>query len=291
MAGPVDLYAFDGYPGGTCRPTAPRQPEHAPDWGILRRRRRDRRRVGVARTPRASWPSSAAAGSTTGASTRRRLRLHGAARRAAATSGDFYCTNLANGITIQNFYMTFGGHVLGLAARAGRLHVVRLRRGDQRGAAASTEGRHHEGARAVPAERRPDHQSGQGRRGRRVVDRGEGLPQRATTTPGRTSTSPCHNPSSATTNDSFTFPLSTARRQLHRAAVGRRAAQRAGREDAGGRLHVRRPAPRLLHLRADDPLRAEQPRRARCSTAATARPARRCCATRRSPPSRSRAAP
>ena len=33
--GPVDLYAFDGYPGGTCRTDAtPGAPNAAPDWGI-----------------------------------------------------------------------------------------------------------------------------------------------------------------------------------------------------------------------------------------------------------------
>ena len=35
VVGPTDMYAFDGYPGGTCRTDAtPGSPSTAPDWGI-----------------------------------------------------------------------------------------------------------------------------------------------------------------------------------------------------------------------------------------------------------------
>ena len=45
-----------------------------------------------------------------------------------------------------------------------------------------------------------------------------------------------HNPSNATTNDAFTFPISNRRRQLHGAAVRDAPDQRAGRQDPARRL-------------------------------------------------------
>ena len=111
LAGPIPV-RVRRLPGGTCSPTAapapgtpptgatsapaapraapPRQPEHA----------------------RLRSPSSAAAGSTRGAAQlfggAGYACLRGAAER-PAYERDFYLTNIANGITLQNFYMTFGG--------------------------------------------------------------------------------------------------------------------------------------------------------------------------------------
>src|SRR5439155_10606306 len=35
VPGPVDLYAFDGYPGGSCHTDGtPGKPNNAPDWGV-----------------------------------------------------------------------------------------------------------------------------------------------------------------------------------------------------------------------------------------------------------------
>ena len=94
------LYAFDGYPSASGTP---------PDWGYYG----PAGRQAVPRPARArpgSRPSSAAAGSTRGAG---RPRGQGYAVERAfdgpAYERRFYLTNVANGIKLQNVYMTFGG--------------------------------------------------------------------------------------------------------------------------------------------------------------------------------------
>jgi beta-galactosidase GanA len=107
VTGPTDLYAFDGYPGGTCHTDAtPGGPSTAPDWGI--------------------WGSGGAkGGSTASPETPGFVAEFGggwfdywgskgtydctAVREGPGYERVFYETNIANRLTLQNFYMTFGG--------------------------------------------------------------------------------------------------------------------------------------------------------------------------------------
>ncbi|HEX3830798.1 MAG TPA: beta-galactosidase, partial [Solirubrobacteraceae bacterium] len=107
VQGPVDLYAFDGYPGGTCHTDAtPGSPNTAPDWGI--------------------WgPGGAKGGASASPSTPGDTAEFGggwfdywgsagtypctAIREGPGYERVFYGTNIANRLTLENFYMTFGG--------------------------------------------------------------------------------------------------------------------------------------------------------------------------------------
>ena len=107
VAGPVDLYAFDGYPGGTCHTDAtPGSPNAAPDWGI--------------------WgPGGAKGGASASPGTPGYTAEFGggwfdywgsagtypctAVREGPGYERVFYETNIANRLTLENFYMTFGG--------------------------------------------------------------------------------------------------------------------------------------------------------------------------------------
>ena len=107
VTGPNDLYAFDGYPGGTCHTDGtPGSPSAAPDWGI--------------------WgPGGAKGGSSASPNTPGFAAEFGggwfdywgsvgtyncmAQREGPGYERVFYETNIANRLTIQNFYMTFGG--------------------------------------------------------------------------------------------------------------------------------------------------------------------------------------
>src|SRR4051794_1151272 len=107
VPGPLDLYAFDGYPGGTCHTDGtPGGPSAAPDWGI--------------------WgPGGAKGGATASPATPGFTAEFGggwfdywgsvgtypctAIRQGPGYERVFYETNIANRLTIQNFYMTFGG--------------------------------------------------------------------------------------------------------------------------------------------------------------------------------------
>jgi beta-galactosidase GanA len=105
--GPTDMYAFDGYPGGTCDVHAnPSGPNKAPDWGIY-----------AAPGPKA--------GSLTSPGTPGFLAEIGggwfdywgsngtyactAQRQGKGYQRVFYGTNLINRITIHSVYMAFGG--------------------------------------------------------------------------------------------------------------------------------------------------------------------------------------
>ncbi len=107
VTGPNDLYAFDGYPGGTCNTDAtPGSPSTAPDWGI--------------------WgPGGATGGASASPNTPGFTAEFGggwfdywgsqgtydcvAQREGPGYERVFYETNIANRLTIQNFYMTVGG--------------------------------------------------------------------------------------------------------------------------------------------------------------------------------------
>ncbi len=110
LSGP-NLYGFDGYPGGTCSTSGnPGTPATPPDWGYF-------------------GAGGATGGATASPNTPGLIaefgggwfdpwgdRLFGgggydcqARRQSSAYERDYYLTNIANGIKIQNIYMTFGG--------------------------------------------------------------------------------------------------------------------------------------------------------------------------------------
>lgn len=107
VEGPNDLYAFDGYPGGTCTVAGkPTRGSAAPDWGFY-------------------GPGGAKGGASASPNTPGFLAEFGggwfdywgsnggydcnAIQRGKRFQRVFYGTNLANGIGIQSFYMGFGG--------------------------------------------------------------------------------------------------------------------------------------------------------------------------------------
>ncbi|MES3020444.1 MAG: beta-galactosidase [Pseudomonadota bacterium] len=105
--GPTDLYAFDGYPGGSCDVHAnPSGANKAPDWGIYGNAVP---KAGARSSPGTPgflaevgggwfdyWGSNGTYGCT-------------AERQGTGYQRVFYGTNLINRITIHNVYMTFGG--------------------------------------------------------------------------------------------------------------------------------------------------------------------------------------
>ncbi|MCI4590955.1 beta-galactosidase [Sphingobium sp. BYY-5] len=107
VPGPNDMYAFDGYPGGTCTVEGkPTRESAAPDWGFY-------------------GPGGAKGGASASPDTPGFLAEFGggwfdywgsnggyecnAIQRGKRFQRVFYGTNLANGIGIQSFYMTYGG--------------------------------------------------------------------------------------------------------------------------------------------------------------------------------------
>lgn len=107
VEGPSDLYAFDGYPGGTCTVQGKvTRDVAAPDWGSY-------------------GPGGARGGASASPHTPGFLAEFGggwfdywgsnggyecnALQRGKKYQRVFYGTNLANGITLQSFYMTYGG--------------------------------------------------------------------------------------------------------------------------------------------------------------------------------------
>jgi len=107
VPGPNDLYAFDGYPGGTCTVEGkPTRGSAAPDWGFY-------------------GPGGAKGGASASPDTPGFLAEFGggwfdywgsnggyecnAVQRGKRFQRVFYGTNLANGIYIQSFYMGYGG--------------------------------------------------------------------------------------------------------------------------------------------------------------------------------------
>lgn len=105
--GPTDLYAFDGYPGGTCNVFAdPSGPNKAPDWGMYGKPGLKAGALTSPKTPGFAaelgggwfdyWGSNGTYNCT-------------AQRQGKGYQRVFYGTNLINRITIHNIYMTFGG--------------------------------------------------------------------------------------------------------------------------------------------------------------------------------------
>jgi beta-galactosidase GanA len=107
IEGPVDLYAFDGYPGGTCHTDGtPGSPGTAPDWGTQGDGGADGGASASPNTPGFAaefgggwfdyWGSVGTYPCT-------------AVRQGSGYERVVYGTNIANRLTVQNFYMSFGG--------------------------------------------------------------------------------------------------------------------------------------------------------------------------------------
>ncbi|QJE03479.1 beta-galactosidase [Massilia forsythiae] len=105
--GPTDLYAFDGYPGGTCDVHAdPRGPARAPDWGMYAAPGPKSGALSSPATPGflaeigAGWFDYWGSNGTYDCT---------AQRQGTGYQRVFYGTDLINRITIHNLYMAFGG--------------------------------------------------------------------------------------------------------------------------------------------------------------------------------------
>jgi hypothetical protein len=105
--GPTDMYAFDGYPGGSCDVHAnPAGPNRAPDWGIYAAPGPKAGALTSPGTPGFAaelgsgwfdyWGSNGTYGCTS-------------ERQGKGFQRVVYGTNLLNRITIHNIYMAFGG--------------------------------------------------------------------------------------------------------------------------------------------------------------------------------------
>jgi beta-galactosidase GanA len=106
-AGPTELYAFDGYPGGSCNVFAdPSGPNKAPDWGIYGKPGLKAGALSSPKTPGfaaelgGGWFDYWGSNGTYDCTSRRQGKGY---------QRVFYGTNLINRITIHNIYMTFGG--------------------------------------------------------------------------------------------------------------------------------------------------------------------------------------
>lgn len=107
IKGPTDMYAFDGYPGGSCDVWAkPTNPGTAPDWGIYG--------TGGAKGGSTASPNTPGFAAEFGGGWFDYWGSNGtypctAIQRGKRYQRVFYGTNLANALTIQSFYMGFGG--------------------------------------------------------------------------------------------------------------------------------------------------------------------------------------
>ncbi|WP_154674315.1 beta-galactosidase [Nakamurella lactea] len=107
VEGPTDLYAFDGYPGGACRTDGTTgSPATAPDWGIWG--------SGGANGGSTASPDTPGFAAEFGGGWFDYWGSNGTYQCTAEREGPgyervFYGTNIANRISIQNIYMGFGG--------------------------------------------------------------------------------------------------------------------------------------------------------------------------------------
>lgn len=107
VEGPVDMYAFDAYPGGTCTVGGtPTRDSAAPDWGFYG--------IGGAKGGASASPDTPGFAAEFGGGWFDYWGSNGGYECNAIQRGKyyqriFYGTNLANGISIQSFYMGYGG--------------------------------------------------------------------------------------------------------------------------------------------------------------------------------------
>jgi beta-galactosidase GanA len=207
VPGPVDMYAFDGYPGGTCHTDGTvGAPSAAPDWGI--------QGVGGAKGGASASPNTPGFVAEFGGGWFDYWGSAGTYPCTAVREGPgyervFYGTNIANRLTVQNFYMTFGG------TSWGWLPAPVVYTSYDYGAAISESRQLRPKALAL---------KGLGYFVQSVapltkVDKGADVTASSAAVRIEHSVNPdtgtnfyfaVHNPSSATTDDRFTFPISTA---------------------------------------------------------------------------------
>jgi beta-galactosidase GanA len=207
VPGPVDMYAFDGYPGGTCHTDGtPGSPSTAPDWGI--------------------WGTGGAKGGATASPYTPGFTAEfgggwfdywgsvgtypcTAIRQGPGYERVFYKTNIANRLTLQNFYMTFGG------TSWGWLPAPVVYTSYDYGAA-------FDEARQIRPKATAMKEIGlflQSVTPITKVDRGDAVTPSSSAVKIYHDVNPdtgthfyiaVHNPSSATTDDTFTFPITTS---------------------------------------------------------------------------------
>ena len=207
VEGKVDLYAFDGYPGGTCRTDAtPGNPNTAPDWGTYG--------PGGAKGGASASPNTPGFVAEFGGGWFDYWGSNGtypctAVRQGPGYERVFYGTNLANGLTIQNFYMTFGGTSWGglpaPVVYSSYDYGSAIDEGRQLRPKALTMKEIGSFLAAVPDLAEMD-------RAAPVTPSSAAVKVYHNVNPdtGVHFYLPVHNPSNATTDDSFTFPLSTS---------------------------------------------------------------------------------
>ncbi len=251
VPGPTDLYAFDGYPGGTCHTDGtPGSPNAAPDWGIWG--------PGGAKGGASASPNTPGFAAEFGGGWFDYWGSVGtydcmAQREGPGYERVFYETNIANRLTLENFYMTFGG------TSWGWLPAPVVYTSYDYGAAISESRQLRPKAttmkeiglflQSTPEIAKvdpgpvgdPELACGQGLRRRESRHRDALLHRDAQPVE-------CHD------RRHFHVPDLDSRRQLHDSAVGHAAAERPGLEDPPRRLSARPPAPRVLDLGADDAL-------------------------------------
>ena len=207
VPGPVDLYAFDGYPGGTCHTDGSvGSPNAAPDWGI--------QGAGGAKGGATASPATPGFTAEFGGGWFDYWGSVGTYPCTAVRQGNgyervFYGNNIANRLTVQNFYMVSGGtswgwlpapvvyssYDYGAAIDEGRQLRDKTQALKELGYFVQT---------VKPLAK---------------VEKGADVATSASTVKVEHTVNPdtgtnfyfaVHNPSSATTDDSFTFPISTA---------------------------------------------------------------------------------
>lgn len=207
VEGPTDLYAFDGYPGGTCHTDGSvGAPSTAPDWGI--------QGIGGAKGGATASPNTPGFVAEFGGGWFDYWGSVGTYPCTAERQGSnyervFYGTNIANRLTVQNFYMTFGGTSWGwlpapvvYSSYDYGAAIDEARQLRPKAAALKTLGYFVQSVAPLTK-----------------VDKGPDVTPSATTVKIEHTVNPdtgtnfyfaVHNPSNATTDDSFTFPISTA---------------------------------------------------------------------------------
>jgi beta-galactosidase GanA len=206
VPGKVDMYAFDGYPGGTCRTDAtPGSPNAAPDWGI--------HGPGGAKGGASASPETPGFTAEFGGGWFDYWGSNGtypctAVRQGPGYERVFYGTNIANRLTIQNFYMTFGGTSWGWlpapVVYSSYDYGAAIDEGRQLRPKAATMKELGYFLASVPSLTKVDAAEAVAPSSAAVKVYHNANPDTRTHF-----YMPVHNPSNLTTNDTFTFPLST----------------------------------------------------------------------------------
>jgi len=107
VAGPQELYAFDGYPGGVCGvDNVPTKGASAPDWGLYGS---GGAKGGASASPHTPGFIAEFGGGWFDYWGSNGMYPCNAVQRGTGYQRVFYGTNIANGIAIQSIYMGYGG--------------------------------------------------------------------------------------------------------------------------------------------------------------------------------------